>query len=169
MRSNSSALHGRRVPGYNQDWPVRVQAHPLLNDQFGVFATSRVDRGETLFVQAAPLLTHVPAELRDSDRYIAWYKRDRYYSERFVVLDDNSHTSVGYHVNSAFRAAGAINQLDPHHLGPNVELFITVARGGCIAYVLFRATRPINRGDELLWNYPFRSRRGKTPRVLSAQ
>ena len=141
------------VPGYaDVNWPVRVAPHPKLPCQHGVFATSAIVRGDTVVVEAVPLLPEVPPQLRGSDRYIAWDRGTA--RDEFLVIDSANHTSTMYFLNSTFSTASAANLLDPHGRGPNVELSIQ-RRERFSAFVTVRATRAIGAGEELLWDYPF--------------
>ena len=145
---------------------VRAAPHPVLTGQFGLFATAAIARDERCFVEKLPRLSELPASLEDSDRYISWiHKADR---EEFIIADDDDGTSMTYFLNSSYARDGEVNPLDPRGRGANVKLSVDRAVGnGSYAFVTFRASRPIAKGEELLWTYEFEPRSSGPPRVVS--
>ena len=136
---------------------VRITAHPLLRDQRGLFATSAIARGEWCFAEILPRLAQLPAALEGSDRYIARILPSS--RQEYLIADDDDRTSMTYFLNSSWKCDDAINPLDPHGRGKNVELSVDpVAGSPGQALVTFRARRPIAEGEELLWDYQFEPR-----------
>ena len=129
----------------------------MLREQRGLFATSAIARGERCFAEILPRLAQLPAALEGSDRYIARILPSS--RQEYLIADDDDRTSMTYFLNSSWKCDDAINPLDPHGRGKNVELSVDpVAGSPGQALVTFRARRPIAEGEELLWDYQFEPR-----------
>ena len=132
---------------------AKVECHPKLQGQKGVFCTSTVKAGDVVYMEEAPLVDELPSELDDTDHYIQLTRGPKR-KQKFAILKDTSRgmLTMSYNLNSAAARKEGPNVLDSHLLGPNVDLSPSTWKGS--TYLVCRAKRQIMPGNELLWTYP---------------
>jgi hypothetical protein len=148
---------GRRGYYAEEGYPccAKVECHPILRGQKGVFCTSTVKAEDVVYMEAAPVVDELPSEFDDTDHYIQIRGDQSSKKQKFAILKDESRgiVTMSYSLNSAAAQKKGPNVLDSLLLGPNVELSPTTTNKGR-TYLVCRAKRQIMPGDELLWTYP---------------
>jgi hypothetical protein len=147
---------------------VRVEPHPKLPGQFGVFSKELLQSGDIVYREKVVVTAAIPTRLCGTDHYIAYTVGQRGRKARadlYLILKDEatSQASITYNLNSAAPIAGVPNELDPSGRGANVELRVSdinLARGSC--YLTARSTRRIKVGDEVLWAYDVHTNSART-------